>query len=49
MPRIGRAGERGDLYVEVHTQLPRNLSQRQRELFEELARLERADESSAAD
>ena len=49
MPRLGRDGQRGDLYVEVHAQLPRNLSRRQRELFEELARLEQAGESSAAD
>jgi DnaJ-class molecular chaperone len=49
MPRFGRDGQRGDLYVEVHAQLPHNLSRRQRELFEELARLEQAGESSAAD
>lgn len=49
MPRLGRDGERGDLYVEVHAQLPRNLSRRQQALFEELAQLERGDQSSAAD
>lgn len=49
MPRLNRPGERGDLYVEVHAQLPRNLSRRQRELFEELARLEASAERGAAD
>jgi curved DNA-binding protein len=53
MPVWRRTGQaeapaRGDLYVEVHVQLPRGLSPRQRELFEELARLERG-QSSAAD
>jgi curved DNA-binding protein len=49
MPRLNRPGERGDLYVEVHALLPRNLSRRQRELFEELARLESPAERGAAD
>ena len=49
MPRLNRAGERGDLYAEVQVELPRNLSRRQRELFEELARLEKGGQSSAAD
>jgi DnaJ-class molecular chaperone len=49
MPRLDKLGERGDLVAEVDVQLPRNLSRRQRELFEELARLERGGQSSAAD
>jgi curved DNA-binding protein len=49
MPRLGRGGERGDLYAEVHVTLPRNLTPRQRELFEELARLEKESQSTAAD
>lgn len=39
MPRLESPSERGDLYAEVHLQLPEKLSPRQRELFEELARL----------
>jgi curved DNA-binding protein len=49
MPRFKRPGERGDLYVEVHVDLPRDLTARERELFEELARLEAQKQSSAAD
>lgn len=49
MPRLGRADERGDLYIEVHAQLPRDLSRRQRELFEELARLDADTARGAAD
>lgn len=37
MPRLESPSERGDLYAEVHLQLPEKLSPRQRELFEELA------------
>ncbi len=40
MPRLGRPEQRGDLRVEVHARLPERLSLRQRELVEELARLE---------
>ena len=36
MPRVG--GGRGDLYAEINVQLPRGLSQRERDLFGELAR-----------
>lgn len=42
MPRADRAGERGDLLAEVHVQLPEQLNDRQRQLFEELAKLETA-------
>lgn len=41
MPRPGNAERRGDLYVVVHIQVPQRLSARERELFEELARLHR--------
>jgi DnaJ-class molecular chaperone len=37
MPRGG--GGRGDLYAEITVELPRNLTQREKELFSELARL----------
>ena len=40
MPRPDHAGERGDLLAEVHVQLPEQLSDKQKSLFEELAKLE---------
>jgi len=40
MPQLSRPERRGDLHVEVHARLPEHLSPRQRELVEELARLE---------
>lgn len=39
MPRIGRKGKFGDLYVKAEVQLPTDLTHRQQELFEELRRL----------
>ncbi len=39
MPKLGSPSQRGDLYAEVHVQLPERLSNRQRELVEELTRL----------
>lgn len=41
MPRPGNAERRGDLYVVIQIQVPTRLSPRERELFEELARLRR--------
>lgn len=41
MPRLRQPQERGDLLARVQIQIPRNLSSRERELFEELARLRR--------
>jgi DnaJ-class molecular chaperone len=38
MPRVSRS-ERGDLYAEITVQLPRNLTDKERELFAQLARL----------
>jgi DnaJ-class molecular chaperone len=42
MPKLGGKDERGDLFAEVQVQLPEKLTNRQRELFEELAKLESA-------
>lgn len=39
LPRMGQAGERGDLFAEVHVRLPERPTPRQRQLLEELARL----------
>lgn len=41
MPRLRGPKQRGDLYVSVDVQLPRNLTQEQRSLFEQLSRLNR--------
>src|SRR5205823_10366964 len=46
MPRVNTPG-RGDLYAEITLQLPKDLSQREQDLFAELARL-RSGASSAA-
>ncbi|MBV9172588.1 MAG: J domain-containing protein [Chloroflexi bacterium] len=40
MPRVG--GGRGDLYAEITVELPRNLTQREKDLFSELAHLRSA-------
>jgi curved DNA-binding protein len=37
MPRLGQPASKGDLYAEAHVLLPSRLSQRQRELVQELA------------
>ena len=36
----GRGGKRGDLYVELQINVPKKLSQRERDLWSELARLQ---------
>jgi len=41
MPVLRRQGEYGDLYAKVDVRLPTNLSNRQRELLEEMAKLDR--------
>jgi curved DNA-binding protein len=46
MPRLQGSG-RGDLYAEINVQLPRSLSEKERELFGQLAR-ERSASASAA-
>jgi curved DNA-binding protein len=43
MPRLRRPVENGDLYAKVEVRLPVALTTRQRELFEELRRTDRAD------
>jgi DnaJ-class molecular chaperone len=40
MPHLGRPEQRGDLNAEVHVQLPKRLSSRQRELLEDFARVD---------
>jgi curved DNA-binding protein len=42
MPVVGKPDTRGDLYATVDVQLPRSLTQEQREAYEKLARLERS-------
>jgi curved DNA-binding protein len=37
MPHLRAPDKRGDLYVRVNVQIPRNLTPRQKELFEEIA------------
>jgi len=37
MPHLKNPKEFGDLYAKISIQIPRNLTPRQRELFEELA------------
>lgn len=39
MPRLGKSGEHGDLYVRMMVQVPKDLNEREQELFEELSRL----------
>jgi DnaJ-class molecular chaperone len=39
MPKLRNTDERGDLYAAAEVQLPRNLSQREKELFEQLREL----------
>jgi DnaJ-class molecular chaperone len=41
MPAVNKPGETGDLYATVDVQLPRELTQEQRQHFEALARLEK--------
>jgi curved DNA-binding protein len=39
MPKLNSPSQHGDLYAEVHVQVPERLTRRQRELVEELSRL----------
>jgi curved DNA-binding protein len=39
MPKLRSPDERGDLYAAVEVQLPRNLSEREKELFEQLRKM----------
>lgn len=45
MPRLNSPSQRGDLYVEVHVEIPRNLTDRERDLLRQFAR---AQEEAAA-
>ena len=47
MPKLKKPGEYGDLYVEVKVRIPKNLTPKERELFEELAALRKARVSEA--
>ena len=48
MPVTGKPDEQGDLYATVNVQLPRELTDEQRKVFEELQRLEKGTTHSAA-
>ena len=39
MPRAGRSGERGDYHAEVNVVLPQNLSEKQRDMYRQMARV----------
>ncbi|MFW5705677.1 MAG: DnaJ C-terminal domain-containing protein [Bacteroidota bacterium] len=39
MPVYGKTGEYGDLYVKINVNIPQNLSEKERQLFKELAEL----------
>jgi curved DNA-binding protein len=39
MPRLGRSGQRGDLYVTVDVRLPEKLTEREKALFRDLEKL----------
>jgi DnaJ-class molecular chaperone len=41
MPVVGKPDARGDLYATVDVQLPRSLTREQKELYEQLAKLEK--------
>lgn len=47
MPRLGDSNQFGDLYAEVRVVLPQKLSDKERELFQEFARLHPIDKYSA--
>lgn len=42
MPSLDNPDKRGDLYVKVEARIPENLSQKEKELFEELRQLDRS-------
>lgn len=48
MPVVGKPDEHGDLYATVDVQLPRQLTEEQRKVFEELQKLEKGTRHSAA-
>ena len=48
MPAVGKPDDRGDLYVTVEAELPKQLTLEQREHFEALKKLETGEKNSAA-
>ncbi len=42
MPKLKKPGEYGDLYAEIKVRIPKNLTPKERELFEQLAALRKA-------
>jgi DnaJ-class molecular chaperone len=48
MPAVGKADEKGDLYARAEVQLPTQLTDREREHYEALAKGEAAKTNSAA-
>ncbi|GAB4575546.1 MAG: DnaJ C-terminal domain-containing protein [Anaerolineae bacterium] len=46
MPRLGKQGQYGDLYVRMMVQVPKNLTAREKELFEQLAALRQGKQQS---
>ena len=48
MPAVGKPDDRGDLYVTVDVELPKQLTPEQRELFEALKKLETGSAAEAA-
>lgn len=43
MPKFGKSSEHGDMYAKVHVQLPEKLTDKETELFTQLANLKRSD------
>jgi curved DNA-binding protein len=41
MPKLRKSSEQGDMYVKLDVRLPKNISNEQRELFEQLRQLEK--------
>ena len=48
MPSVGKPDERGDLYVTVNVELPKQLTAEQRAHYEALQQLEKGTTDSAA-
>lgn len=47
MPKLNRSEERGDLYAEVHAEMPKRMTDEQRRLIEEFARLQAGEPTGA--
>lgn len=48
MPKFGKNNEHGDMYAKVHVQLPEKLTDKETELFTQLANLKRSDHAETA-